>query len=86
MSINDWSLVYFAAMSLYMFINLLSTIGFMKLWKFISVALAWMMLQGVTLIYALNTNQIGFIFIIGLNIIIVILGIAFNKQAIEKAE
>lgn len=73
MSLNDWSLLYFASIAIYMFAMFFSLFTILTVAKVIFVILAWVMHVGVTLAYGISTSQVGFIFLFGLEIIMIML-------------
>lgn len=85
MSLEQWSLLYFVACSVYyfsIFISLFTTLTFGK----ILVALLAFSLQcGVTLFYGISTDQIGLVLLAGVQVLMVILiftqyGRLFNEN------
>ncbi len=73
MSLNDWSLIYFASFAIYMFGIYFSLFTSLTVPKILFVILAWIANATVTLVYGIATSQIGFIFLFGLEIILVML-------------
>lgn len=71
MSLTDWSLLYFAISAIYMFGIYFSLFTKLTLAKTVFVILAWMAHVGVTLAYGIGTSQIGFVFLAGLEIIMI---------------
>lgn len=79
MSLNDWSIIYFIFAAINAFAIVLSTANKITLWKISIVILTWIALQTVTILYAINTNQVGFYLMFGLNIVIIILSSTITK-------
>jgi hypothetical protein len=73
MSLNDWSLVYFATSAIYMFGIFFSLFTKLTFGKILFVILAWIAHVAVTLVYGIGTGQIGFIFLFGLEVVMVLL-------------
>ena len=87
MSLNDWSLLYCASISIYMFAMFFSLFTNLTVAKVIFVILAWITHIGVTLTYGISTSQIGFIFLFGLEIIMTMLMfIQFGRLDNEDSE
>ena len=68
MTLNDWSLVYFAATAFYLFVFYITIFRAQRLYKFILMIFAWALHLGVTLTYGIATGQIGFVFVFGLEV------------------
>lgn len=73
MSLNDWSLLYFGMSAIYMFGIYFSLFTKLTFGKILFVILAWMAQVGVTLSYGIATKQIGFIFLAGLEVVMMLL-------------
>lgn len=73
MTLNDWSLVVFAVTAAYYFTIYFSLFRNPSLGKFLFLILMWIAHTATLVIYGVSTGQIGFIFIAGLEIIMVAL-------------
>ena len=87
MSLNDWSLIYFSSFAIYMFSIFFSLFTSLTVSKLLFVVTAWIVSTVITLIYGIATSQTGFIFLFGLEIILVILMlIQFGRLQNEDSE
>lgn len=73
MSLNDWSLLYFGIGAIYMFGIYFSLFTKLTFGKILFVILAWIAHVGVTLAYGIGTGQIGFVFLFGLEVVMILL-------------
>lgn len=73
MTLNDWSLVYFAITAIYTFAVYVSLFTNLTIGKMFFVILAWLAHVSVTLTYGIATQQIGFIFLFGLELMTITL-------------
>jgi len=73
MSLNDWSLLYFASISIFMFTMFFSLFTTLTVARMILVIVSWIANVSVTLFYGIFTSQIGFIFLAGVEVLMVML-------------
>jgi len=73
MSIEQWSIVYFAVSCLYYIAIFISLFTLLNMSKIITVILAFILQIAVTLAYGINTNQIGLVLVSIVQVIMVIL-------------
>lgn len=85
MSLESWSLLYFAVSAFYYFSIYISLFTTLNVAKILFNVVAFTVLLGVTLAYGINTGQTGLIFLAGLQLLIVMLmfiqyGRLFNEN------
>lgn len=85
MSLNDWSLVFFAATALYYFTLYVTLFRQAKVSKFVIMAIVWMIHLGVTLVYGIATEQIGFIFVFFTEVMLAIIMFAATGKMLRDA-
>lgn len=73
MSLNEWSLLYFAVYSIFMFTMFFSLFTTLTVARMILVIVSWIANVSVTLFYGIFTSQIGFIFLAGVEVLMVML-------------
>jgi hypothetical protein len=85
MSLNDWSLVFFAATALYYFTLYVTLFRQPKVSKFVIMTIVWMIHLGVTLVYGIATEQIGFIFVFFTEVMLAIIMFAATGKMLRDA-
>lgn len=83
MTLNDWSLVYFAATALYYFVLYVTIFRAQRLHKFIIMAITWAIHLGVTLVYGIATGQIGFVFVFALEVALAIVMFTMTGKMVK---
>ena len=73
MSLNEWSLIYFAVSAIYMFGIFFSLFTNLTIGKVFFVIVAWLANVSITLVYGIATSQVGFMFLSGLELVITML-------------
>jgi hypothetical protein len=73
MSLEQWSLLYFAVSAIYYFAVFFSLFTALNLIKIFLTVLAFMAQLGVTLAYGISTDQIGLVFLAGTQVLVIIL-------------
>jgi hypothetical protein len=73
MTLNDWSLVVFAITAAYYLTIYFSLFRSPSLGKFLILILMWIAHTAVLAVYGISTGQVGFIFIAGLEVVMVLL-------------
>lgn len=85
MSLNDWSLVYFAATALYYFTLYVTLFRQARVSKFIFMAIVWTISLATTLVYGIATQQIGFVFIFLMEIALAIVMFTSTGKMLSNA-
>lgn len=75
MSLNSWSLVYFAFQSLFMIGIGIAMFSRISTGKFLFAVLAWLVQLSSVIIYGMATNQLGFVLLFFVEIILLVVGL-----------
>lgn len=86
MNLTQWSIVMFVSTAAYYCFIYFSMFSKLNMFKFFILGIVWVLHEIVTLIYGINTKQIGFIMIFFLDWLILIAIFAISGRYIKNED
>ena len=85
MSLNSWSLVYFAVTAVYYFTLYVTLFRTHTVAKFLIMGFVWLISLGTTLVYGIATQQIGFVFIFAMEVMLAVIMFTATGKMLQNA-
>lgn len=86
MTLNDWSIVYFAVTAIYYLTIYFAMFRNPNILKFILLVFVWLAHLVTTLIYGIMTGQIGFVLLFGLELAMIMFVYVIVSKLVEDAD
>lgn len=86
MTLNDWSIVYFAMTAIYYVTVYFAMFRNPNILKFLLLIVVWMAHLGVTLTYGIVTGQVGFILLFGLELAMIVFIYVLVNKLVENVD
>lgn len=86
MTLNDWSILYFAITAIYYVTIYFSMFRNPNILKFMLLIVVWLAHLGTTLTYGIATGQVGFILLFGLELSMIVFIYIIVSKLVEDAD
>jgi hypothetical protein len=86
MTLNDWSIVYFAITAIYYVTIYFAMFRNPNVFKFLLLVVVWLLHLATTLVYGIVTGQVGFVLLFGLELAMIVFIYVLVNKLVEDAD